>query len=121
MSLKLTTRELDIMKLLWNAENSMTSSEIATESEISINTIQATISKLLKKNLIEVGEIVYSGTVLTRSYLPVITKEEFIVESFYGGHLTVNDFIRYFIKKDKLNDEAIKELEMAVKNYRNNK
>ena len=44
-----------------------------------MNTVQAVLRKLLKNNLIEVADIVYSGTVLTRSYKSMVTQEEFLL------------------------------------------
>lgn len=60
----------------------MTASEIvsSSSSNLTMNTAQAVLRKLLKNNLIKVADIVYSGTVLSRSYTPTITSEEFAIE-----------------------------------------
>ena len=51
----------------------MIASEIVkTGTDLNINTVQAALRSLIKKNYIEVAEIVYSGTVLTRSYRAVV-------------------------------------------------
>ena len=47
-----------------------------------INTIQACLRALLKSEYIKIADIVYSGTVLTRSYTPCVSKEEYFSESF---------------------------------------
>lgn len=74
----LTGRERDILSILWNADKGMIASEIVKEREdLTINTVQAILKKLLKRNLIKVDEIVYSGTVLSRSYVPTLTEAEF--------------------------------------------
>lgn len=44
-----------------------------------MNTVQAVLRKLLKNKLVEIAEIVYSGTVLTRSYKPIISQEDFLL------------------------------------------
>ena len=76
--LKLTGREMDIMNILWNSQKPLIASEIAEyRSDLTINTVQAVIRKLLKYQLIEVADIVYSGTVLSRSYKPSISSEEY--------------------------------------------
>lgn len=79
---KLTNRDLDILNILWNSDHSMTASEIvsSSSSNLTMNTAQAVLRKLLKNNLIKVADIVYSGTVLSRSYTPTITSEEFAIE-----------------------------------------
>lgn len=75
---KITNRELDIMQLLWNAEKPLIASEIASlKPDLTINTVQAVLRKLLKQGYIEIAEIVYSGTVLTRSYRPLISEQDF--------------------------------------------
>ena len=77
--LKLTGREMDIMNILWNSQKPLIASEIAEyRSDLTINTVQAVIRKLLKYQLIEVADIVYSGTVLSRSYKPSISSENML-------------------------------------------
>ena len=73
----LTKRQEDIMNILWDAKEPMIASEIVkTGIDLNINTVQAALRSLIKKNYIEVAEIVYSGTVLTRSYRAVVKREE---------------------------------------------
>ncbi|MGL5258550.1 MAG: BlaI/MecI/CopY family transcriptional regulator [Lachnospiraceae bacterium] len=74
----LTKREFDIMTILWEADKPLIASEIVTISnEITINTVQAVLKKLLQYKYIKIDEIVYSGKVLTRSYIPLLTPEEY--------------------------------------------
>lgn len=74
----LTNRDLDILTVLWNSSKSMTASEITSANpDLKINTVQAVLRKLLKNNVIEVSDIVYSGTVLSRSYAPKISRKDF--------------------------------------------
>lgn len=57
------------MKILWDAGTPLVASDIVkAESSMNINTVQASLRVLLKENLIEIADIVYSGTVLSRSY-----------------------------------------------------
>ena len=86
--LKLTGREMDIMNILWNSQKPLIASEIAEyRSDLTINTVQAVIRKLLKYQLIEVADIVYSGTVLSRSYKPSISSEEYAVHEVTSDYL----------------------------------
>ena len=55
--------------------------------DLTINTVQAVLRKLLKYQLVEVADIVYSGTVLSRSYRPTITSEEFAVHEVTSDYL----------------------------------
>ena len=82
---KLTSREIDI---LWENEKPLIASEIAdARSDLTINTVQAVLRKLLKYQLVEVADIVYSGTVLSRFYRPTITSEEFAVQELTSDYL----------------------------------
>ena len=73
----LTKRQEDVMNILWDAKESIIASEIVkTGTDLNINTVQAALRSLIKKNYIEVAEIVYSGTVLTRSYRAIVKREE---------------------------------------------
>lgn len=71
------------MKILWNSPTPMIASNIEKENpSLNINTIQACLRALIKAEYIKVADIVYSGTVLTRSYTPCISKEDYFNESF---------------------------------------
>ena len=80
---KLTKKQLEVMKILWNNSSPMIASEIEENTpSLNINTIQACLRALLKSEYIKIADIVYSGTVLTRSYTPCVSKEEYFSESF---------------------------------------
>lgn len=73
----LTKRQEDVMNILWDTKEPIIASEIVkTGTDLNINTVQAALHSLIKKNYIEVAEIVYSGTVLTRSYRAIVKREE---------------------------------------------
>ena len=73
----LTKRQEDVMNILWDAKEPIIASEIVkTGTDLNINTVQAALRSLIKKNYVEVAEIVYSGTVLTRSYRAIVKREE---------------------------------------------
>ena len=79
-SRRFTGRDLDILQILWNASDSMTALEIVKQHpELTMNTVQAVLRKLLKEGLIKINRIVYSGTVLSRSFASVISPEEFVI------------------------------------------
>lgn len=66
------------MDVLWEADEPMIASEIVKAREdLNVNTVQAALRSLVKKNYIEVADIVYSGTVLSRRYKTLITKEDY--------------------------------------------
>ena len=78
-----TRREQDVLEVLWNGEKPMTASEIVgANPDLTMNTVQAVLRKLLGQKIIEVADIVYSGTVLSRSYRAIISHVEFIASQF---------------------------------------
>ena len=74
----LTKRESDIMTILWTSNKPLVASEIVKANpSLSISTVQTVLKKLTAKNYVEMAGIVYSGTVLTRSYQPAISQEDY--------------------------------------------
>lgn len=129
-SYKLTNREYDIMKILWTSENALTASNIVEHAEeLSINTVQATLKKLLKRDLIQIDKIVYSGTVLTRAYRPSISQEEFETKRYvsnmrklHNGNFSCSHFVAAFLGQEEDQQKArneIDQLEMLLAQKRN--
>ena len=66
----LTKRQEDVMNILWDAKEPIIASEIVkTGTDLNINTVQAALRSLIKKNYIEVAEIIYRITVLNKNFL----------------------------------------------------
>lgn len=120
---RLTNREQEIMKILWDSSESLTASEItAKKEELSINTVQALLKKLLKYELIKVERIVYSGTVLCRSYLPVISPEEYETQKYIesmkeieNGSFSPSLFVAALLGEEEDSEKALKEIEELEK------
>lgn len=118
---KLTNRENDIMELLWKSEKPLIASDIARmDDNLSINTVQSVLKTLLKKGLIEVADIVYSGKVLTRSYRTTITADEFAISQFmhraeyFDKNISTSNIVNALLAKEKDEEEAILELEKLI-------
>lgn len=77
----LTKRETDIINVLWESDEPLLASKMAAISELSINTVSAVLKKLMSYELIEVSDIVHSGTVLSRRYRAVIDRDEYLTRS----------------------------------------
>ena len=118
--LSLTKRELDVMTILWESSRPLVASEITKIDEtLNINTVQAVIRKLLDKKYIEVDDIVYSGTVLTRSYKPALSKKEMAVQRFIGqfqenDKVSIPNLVATLLKHEKNEQEVIEELELLL-------
>ena len=86
-NISLTKRDLDVMTILWGSEEPETASMIVRDNpNLTMNTVQAVLRKLLKGNFIKVADIVYSGTVLTRSYKPMVSQEDFWLQKIISDY-----------------------------------
>jgi len=75
---RFTKKEVEILKTIWSNDKPLIASDIVKfNSSLNINTVQAGLRSLLSKNSIKVADIVHSGTVLTRCYVPILSKEEY--------------------------------------------
>lgn len=125
MKVKLSGRELDVMNVLWGAKRPMVASEICKANHLlSINTVQAVLKGLLKRNLIRIADIVYSGTVLTRSYETVLSASEYSVEQFRNNLAVINSdvstigLITALLEQEDDKEKVINELEELLKERR---
>lgn len=128
LSAKLTNRDLDVLEVLWNSEKPMTASEIvAANPALKKNTVQPTLRKLLKNELIQVADIVYSGTVLSRSYVPSMSKQEFSLYRLSSEYRQLEkdvskaSFFSFLLKTEEDPDrfqEDLRQLEELVESYK---
>lgn len=114
---KFTGRDLDILQILWDAPDSLTALEIVKQHpDLTMNTVQAVLRKLLKRGLIKVNRIVYSGTVLSRSFSPVISSEDFIILQMKENVKTIENIsktslVAALFEGESDNRKALKEIE----------
>lgn len=118
----LSRRELEVMNVLWAEGKPLIASEIPErQPELSLNTVQGVLKKLLQRGFIEVAQIVQSGTVLSRSYAPLVTPEEYAVKYVTSEIFPLDKLeskMRYFNTLfDSIGDdeELLEELEKVIK------
>lgn len=112
--------ELEIMRVLWVHENSISSIEITkimeNEKGWKKTTTLTLLSRLAEKHLINVNKgkkITYFSPVLTeKSYLGLETNN--FLEKVHGGSL--KSFITTLHQNNNITDEDIAELEEWIKN-----
>lgn len=74
--MKLTTRELSVMKILWEAGEPLMVSEIVQRDPGStIYSVQRIMQNLLKKNIVAVDSITYNKKSLARKFKPLVSSE----------------------------------------------
>lgn len=116
----LSAKEKEVMSALWDSNSSMTGAEICKKNNLNINTVQAALKKLLKVGYIEVKDIVYSNTVLTRSYVPKVTPDEYAsiqLEEYYrssGKKKSLTNIVSYLLNEEENQAEQIEELKKLL-------
>ena len=118
---KLTQSQLSIMKTLWAENKAMIASDfVQLDPSLNLNSVQSSLRSLLKKNYIEVSDIVYSGKVLTRSYVPTISADEYATENINGivNDLLSSNILLHYVETE--NDiETIKQLQQKLEERKN--
>ena len=117
MKKRITKKQLEIMKILWSSDKPLIASEILKRNDsLNINTVQACLRALVNKQFIKVADIVYSGTVLTRSYLPTFTKTEYLKDAC--NEIIGNDHSSFSLCasliEDQTNPDDLAELEKMI-------
>lgn len=126
---KISKREIDIMDVLWTQSKPLVASEIIKYNpDLSISTVQTALKKLVNKDFIEMADIVYSGTVLARSYRPIISQKDYekyalanSLSTFRENNITLSKFASAFFDLEKDKDKALKELNELEKIIREQK
>jgi len=122
-NMKLSGRELDIMNVFWEAGRPLIAKEIVeNDSSLTINTVQPVLKKLIKKNYIKIAEIVYSGTVLTRSYIPLISADKYMAKEITDGicknRMSIEGIMATLVEEENNDPEMINKLENLLSQYR---
>lgn len=111
---KLSNKELEVMKVLWETAETLSATDIPEYNpKLNINTIQVVLRNLLKKSYIEVADIVYHNTVLTRVYKPLLTRDEYFCSLLDSTSELNNSFMAAFIKREN-NLETVEMLEKLI-------
>lgn len=112
----LTTRQFEILNILWEADRALLVSEIAESHQLHVNTVQAAIKKLIKIGYVEVADIVHSRNVLARTYKPVITKDDYLelISQEMGKPGFSEQSLVALVKKED-NIEVLHEIEQIIR------
>lgn len=74
--MKLTNRELEVMRILWAAEKPLMVSEIVQKDKNgTIYSVQRIIQNLIKKDMVAVEGIAYNKKALGRTFKPLVNSE----------------------------------------------
>lgn len=119
-NLKLSNKEMDVMLVFWNTDEALASSDIPKmESALNINTVRVAIKNLLKKSVIEVADIAQRGTVLTRTYRPTISFEDYLSGQLQHVNFNSLNLMNALVRQETSN-ENLDELEKIIHEHRHN-
>lgn len=114
---KITKRERDVLEELWNSEQPLMASDITRlNPKLSISSVQLSLRNLLAKEVIKVADIVQSGTVLSRSYTPLISREDLFLQGDISldKSITTMNIVTTLLKREENESEVIRELEQML-------
>lgn len=112
MTTQLTKKELQLMTVLWNSSVALSANDISNiNPDLNKNTIQVVLKKLLDKDLIKVDNIGYSGTVLTRLYVAVVSQEKYVSQTLTNQ--TMKKLVANFIDSSDTMDD-LSEIEKRI-------
>lgn len=126
-TMNLSRRELEVMEALWSVDRPIVASEIPKiNPDLSINTVTVLIKKLVKRELVCVDNIVYSGTVLSRSYKTTMSAREYAIKQFYENSGLADcsaskiSIVATLLEDEEGKKEFIKELELLIADHKKN-
>lgn len=73
--MKLTKREIDVMRILWESEKALMVSEIVNREGGTVYSVQRVMQSLLKKGMVAVDGYAYSNKTLGRKFKPLVSSE----------------------------------------------
>lgn len=74
--MKLTSRELEVMRILWEADKPLMVSEIVQRDKNgTIYSVQRIIQNLIKKDMVAVEGMAYNKKALGRTFRPLVSSE----------------------------------------------
>ena len=119
MKTRLTKSEMEIMEVLWDEGEALTSAEIiqkSKEKEWKDSSVHLLINSLLKKKVVTVAGFKKTTKNYARTFVPVEGKEQFLVGQVIDNKITSDAKKRiysYIIEKEN-NPEMIKYVEKLL-------
>ena len=91
---RLNPRELDVLNILWKADEPMTSTDIVNQQRgLTQSTVIAVLRKLLKDELVDVTGVTYSGKVLSRTYRATEKSRKVIMDNFADDYASFKNVV----------------------------
>jgi BlaI family penicillinase repressor len=119
MDKRITDAELDVMEVLWGADDPLTAADIAERidptRDWTLATVKTMLSRLSAKGVIaysvEGRRFLYSAAIERESYVGLESRR--FVDKLFGGRLS--PLVARLAEEDKLDDEDIAAIEAILK------
>lgn len=113
--MKLTNRELTVMRILWEADHPLLVSEIVQRDKNStVYSVQRIIQNLLKKDMVAIDGIAYNKKALGRTFRPLVSAESVeltAIQELFNGLVSKNIAASHLIAALLPTDNSEKTLE----------
>lgn len=122
--MKLTKREKDVMRILWEAEEALLVSEIVNREGGTIYSVQRIMQSLLRKGMVVVDGYAYNNKTLGRKFKPLVSSESIeseVIQELTGTllnkNITASHLLASLLPTDNSNDtlKELNELEEMIK------
>lgn len=121
----LTKTQLKIMQVLWESSEPLTVSDISSELNISVTSMNNMVNQLIKNGFIEISGMKRTANHYSRTLSPVYTKEQYAAKLVSSLNVKTKSFfgvITAFMKESAYedgNEKFISDLEEVLKKYEN--
>lgn len=94
--MQLTKKELEIMQILWEQQEPLSARDIVrVNPDLSQNTVQSVLSKLLKKQIIVNSGYGKTSTNITREYKALLSEEDYLEQNI--SRSAINNLLTSFV------------------------
>lgn len=102
------------MQILWrNGEPMIASDIVKTNVLMNMNTVQAALRNLMRKSYIQVADVVFNKTALSRSYEPIINQGQYL-KTFFPADDASNVIFAEAIIDEVANKDDLQALSDAI-------
>lgn len=122
MRYHITRSELEILRVLWDADSGLSRSEILERSDEKTwkdSSIHILLNGLLKKGLIKESGFVRSGKVWGRLYAPDVSAMDYYKDMFDSGpRPKLEELLTYLLSRGDIQEETISRMQKTLSCYK---
>lgn len=116
--MNLTSRELEVMEIFWNAREPLARAELLAQLDKDSwkpPAIHAFLNNLIKKGVLRISGFYQEGRSIGRKYEAAIAREDFFLSMVDRSKTSLSKIVTAFLD-DGCDEETISELEEIIRN-----